>query len=187
MTKVFIHGANATPLSWNFIREQIGDGIMISYSSANGFKKNLEEMKAKLSNSKDLQFIAHSLGGIYSLHLANYFRYRVKGAVTLSTPYGGHYIPYFARYMFQWNQLLSDIAPNNWPISSLNNIVLPCNWCNIVTTSGNVPWILGPNDGVVSIKSQRYRRDMEHINVNCNHYEVLLNQQSVDIIKQRLN
>jgi triacylglycerol esterase/lipase EstA (alpha/beta hydrolase family) len=186
MTKIFIHGANASPLSWNYIREQVGDGVMLSYSSRNSFKSNLKEMKAQLAEFDDLQFIAHSLGGIYSLHLANHFKHKVKGAVTLSTPYGGHNVPYIARYMFHWNQLLNDILPNNWPINSLNDIVLPCSWCNIVSIIGNVPWILDPNDGVVTIKSQRHRNDMDLIELKCNHYEILLHKDVISIIKERL-
>lgn len=186
MVKIYIHGANASTLSWNYIREQIGDGIMLSYNSGDSFKSNLREMKIKLEGLDGLQFIAHSLGGIYSLHLANHFKHKTKGAVTLSTPYGGHNVPYIARYMFHWNQLLNDILPNNWPINSLNSIVLPCNWCNVVTTTGNVPWILDPNDGVVTIKSQRYRNDMELIELRCNHYEVVLDDNAVTIIKERL-
>jgi pimeloyl-ACP methyl ester carboxylesterase len=187
MTKVYIHGANATPISWNYIRNQVGDGILLSYNSMNGFKNNLREMKAELADLNEMQFIGHSLGGIFALHLANHFKDRAKGAVTISTPYGGHSTPYIVKYIFQMNQLFNDISPKNWPIDSLNEIILPCNWCNIVTTVGDVPWILGKNDGIVTIKSQRYRNDMELLELKYNHYEVMLSQQAVDIIKLRLN
>ena len=42
-------------------------------------------------------FVAHSLGGIYSLHLANAIPKQVLGAVTLSTPYGGAEVAEFAQ------------------------------------------------------------------------------------------
>jgi pimeloyl-ACP methyl ester carboxylesterase len=187
MTKIFIHGANSTNLSWSYIQEHIGnDSIMLDYNSDNGFKNNLEVMKTKLENINNLQFVAHSFGGIYALHLANYFKHKVISAVTLSTPYGGCTIPYVSKLMFSWHQLLNDIQPDNWPINSLNNIKLPSKWCNIVTTTGNVHWIFEKNDGVVTIKSQMHRNDMELIQINCNHYEVLLNNKVVNIIKERL-
>ena len=187
--KIYIHGANATPISWNYISEHVGDGIRLSYNSANSFKDNLDNMIAKLDGIKEFEFIGHSLGGIYALHLANYFKYKanINGAVTLSTPFGGVNIPYITRYMFAWHQLIKDIVPIAWPIKTLDSYMLPCRWCNIVTTSGHAPWILEPNDGVVSINSQKHRKDMELIEINCNHYEIVLNQNAVDIIKSNLS
>jgi predicted alpha/beta hydrolase family esterase len=89
MNLVYIHGANATSESFNYIKSKLGKGIDINYDSRNGFENNLMDMQTSLKEHTDLVFIAHSLGGIYSLHLANSMPGAVKGAVTLSTPYGG--------------------------------------------------------------------------------------------------
>ena len=186
MTKVYIHGANATPNSWNYIRNEIGDGILLSYDSANGFRNNLELMKQKLEKVHSFQFIAHSLGGIYAVHLANHFDGRVKGAVTLSTPYGGHDIPFLARYYMHWHRLLHDVIPTGWPVSTSLKYAIKWPWTNIVTTAGSVPWEPHPNDGVVTIQSQRYRKDMDLVELKCNHYEVMLSQPAVDIIKSKI-
>lgn len=186
MAIVYIHGANATPNSWNYIKNKIGDGILLSYDSANGFRNNLESMKLQLNDIPDLQFVAHSLGGIYAVHLANHFSDKVKGAVTLSTPYGGHNIPFLARYYLHWHRLLHDVIPTSWPISTSLKYTIKCPWTNIVTISGSVPWEEYPNDGVVTIKSQKHRTDMDLIELKCNHYEIMLSQQAVDIIKTKL-
>jgi pimeloyl-ACP methyl ester carboxylesterase len=71
MTLVYIHGASATSESFNYIRRKLGKGIDINYDSRNGFENNLLDMQVQLKDYNDLVFIAHSLGGIYSLHLAN--------------------------------------------------------------------------------------------------------------------
>ena len=89
MTLVYIHGASATSESFNYIRSKLGAGIDINYDSRNGFENNLKSMQEQLVNVKDMAFVAHSLGGVYSLHIANAMPEQVKGAVTLSTPYGG--------------------------------------------------------------------------------------------------
>ena len=84
---VYIHGANATSESFNYLREHIGGVDMIlNYNSADGFKQNLALMQAQLADVDQIFFIAHSLGGIYALHLSNLIPEQVAGAVTLSTP-----------------------------------------------------------------------------------------------------
>ena len=186
MSKIFFHGANATPKSWNYIRSHIGDGILISYDSALGFKHNLEMMKHQLRNENNMQFIAHSLGGIYALHLADYFNDRVKCGITLSTPYGGHHIPLIARYYLYWHKLFQDIVPSAWPIAKVNTINLRWQWTNIVSVSGSMPWAVEPNDGVVTIDSQRHHKDMELIELDCNHYEILVDDHAIALIKERL-
>lgn len=186
MTKIYIHGANATSRSFNYIREHCGEGIALSYRSDNGFRNNLEIMKKELENVNELEFIAHSLGGIYAVHLADYFRSKTKGGVTISTPYAGLYISSFLYFLMPWYALLKDINPNGEVIRNANNIKLTMKWCNIVSTSGNAPWIHGPNDGVVTVASQRHRNDIELIDINCNHYEVVLDPKTVEIINNRL-
>lgn len=61
-------------------------------------------------------------------------------------------------------------------------------WTNIVTTKGNAPWVPGKNDGVVTISSQMVRNDiMELIEIDYNHYEVVLNDKVIEIIQKRLS
>ena len=61
-------------------------------------------------------------------------------------------------------------------------------WVNVVTTTGSAPWISAPNDGVVTIASQSHRGDiMDLIELDCNHYEVVLNDKVIEIIKQKIN
>jgi pimeloyl-ACP methyl ester carboxylesterase len=132
-------------------------------------------------------FIAHSLGGVYALHLANIMPDQVSGAVTLSTPYGGVCEADFAKYFMPFNRLMRDIGPASWPMRRAADMQIIHPWCNIVSTRGAVPWISGPNDGVVTQESQRdHHHDMDIIDVAFNHYEILLNQRVVRIIKQRI-
>lgn len=188
MLLVYIHGASATSESFNYIRKQIkGKELLINYDSRNGFEKNLENMKELLGAQKDMFFICHSLGGIYALHLAHEFTDQVLGAVTLSTPYGGAESADVAKYFLPYSRLLKDIGPNSWALKKARQIDLTQPWLNIVTTTGSAPWISSPNDGVVTINSQRSREDiMELIELECNHYEVVLNDKVIEIIKKRL-
>ena len=185
MTLVYIHGASATSDSFNFIRGKIGKGIDINYDSRNGFKNNLAEMIEQLKDEEDMAFVAHSLGGIYALHIANAMPEQVLGAVTLSTPYGGAEVAEYAKYFLPFSRLMRDIGPNSWAFEQADKIKIQHPWTNVVTVKGQSPFMLAHNDGVVTIDSQKHHIDMELIEVDYNHYEVVLAEPVVKIIKER--
>ena len=186
MNLVYIHGANATSESFNYIKSKLGAGLDINYDSRNGFENNLAAMKISLMSTKDIVFIAHSLGGIYSLHLANSMPMSVKGAVTLSTPYGGAEVADYAQYFLPFSRLMRDIGPSSWVMKQASKIKIQHPWTNIVTVKGQSPFMHEPNDGVVTIASQRHHADMELVEVDYNHYEVVLAEPVVKIIKERV-
>jgi pimeloyl-ACP methyl ester carboxylesterase len=187
MKLVYIHGANATSESFNYIKSKIGKGIDLDYDSRNGFENNLKDMLSKLSGHTDLVFIAHSLGGIYSLHLANAIPNQVVGAITLSTPYGGAEVADYAQYFLPFSRLMRDIGPSSWVMKQADKIKIQHPWTNIVTVKGQSPFMHEPNDGVVTIASQRHHADMELVDVDYNHYEVVLSDQVIKLIKERVN
>jgi pimeloyl-ACP methyl ester carboxylesterase len=186
MNLVYIHGANATSESFNYIRSKVGNGIDINYDSRNGFENNLNDMQTTLKDQKDLVFVAHSLGGIYSLHLANNMPESVKGAVTLSTPYGGAEVADYAQYFLPFSRLMRDIGPSSWVMKQAGRIKIQHPWTNIVTVKGQSPFMHEPNDGVVTISSQKHLTDMELVEVDYNHYEVVLSDEVVKLVKERL-
>jgi pimeloyl-ACP methyl ester carboxylesterase len=185
MNLVYIHGANATSESFNYIKSKLGTGVDLNYDSRNGFENNLKDMKETLSNYKDIVFIAHSLGGIYSLHLANYMPSAVKGAITLSTPYGGAEVADYAQYFLPFSRLMRDIGPSSWAMRQADKIKIQHPWTNVVTVRGQSPFMVEPNDGVVTIRSMKHHADMELVEVDYNHYEVVLSDKIVDIIQER--
>jgi pimeloyl-ACP methyl ester carboxylesterase len=187
MNLVYIHGANATSESFNYIKSKLGNGLDINYDSRNGFENNLKDMQSTLQNYKNLVFVAHSLGGIYALHLANAMPEVVKGAVTLSTPYGGAEVADYAQYFLPFSRLMRDIGPSSWVMKQASKIKIQHPWTNIVTVKGQSPFMHEPNDGVVTISSQKHHADMELIEVDCNHYEVVLSDAVVKLIKERVN
>jgi pimeloyl-ACP methyl ester carboxylesterase len=186
MILVYIHGANATSESFNYIRSKLGNGIDINYDSRNGFENNLKDMQSALKDCSNIVFIAHSLGGIYSLHLSNSMPVNVAGAVTLSTPYGGAAVADYAQYFLPFSRLMRDIGPSSWVMRQADKIKIQHPWTNVVTVKGQSPFMHEPNDGVVSIASQKHHADMELVEVDCNHYEVVLSEPVIKIIKERV-
>jgi pimeloyl-ACP methyl ester carboxylesterase len=185
MNLVYIHGASATSESFNYIKSKIGEGISVNYDSRNGFENNLIAIKEQIATTKDIFFVAHSLGGIYALHLANAVPKQVLGAVTLSTPYGGAEVADFAKYFLPFSRLMRDIGPSSWAMRQADKIKIQHQWTNVVTVRGQSPFIVEPNDGVVTISSMRKHVDMELVEVDYNHYEVVLSDEIVKIIQER--
>ena len=186
MNLVYIHGANATSESFNYIRSKLGAGIDLNYDSRNGFENNLADMLTKLINVKDIAFISHSLGGIYALHISHAIPDQILGAVTLSTPYGGAEVADYAQYFLPFSRLMRDIGPSSWAMKQAKKIKIQHPWTNIVTVKGQSPFILAANDGVVTIASQKHHEDMELVLVDYNHYEVVLADPVIDIIQERV-
>lgn len=161
---------------------------MPSYKSSQGFFNNLERIHAEIEHLDNIFFIAHSLGGIYALHLADKLRGKVRAAVTLSTPYGGSQGAQVAQMLLPlYNpQLMADIAPNSGPISQSRAIEIHCPWTNLVTISGNSSLMMAANDGVVTEASMRSRSDMRLVDVNANHYEIVMSHEALNVIKSAL-
>ena len=188
---VYVHGASATAESFTHIRQYVRDhfeepDIVLEYKSSNGFDNNLKSMMGQLDDAERLFFVSHSLGGIYSLYLANHYSDRTVGGVSLSTPYGGSAEADFARYFLPFNRLMKDIGTMSRPMIESRSLPAPPRWTQIVTTAGQSPWITEPNDGVVTLKSMRYRQDFDIVEIPLNHYEVVLSNQVVDIVLDRI-
>jgi hypothetical protein len=187
MKLVYIHGANATSESFNYIRSKInGSDVICNYDSRNGFENNLKDLIKQLEAVDDIFFIAHSLGGIYALNIANAIPNQVLGAVTLSTPYGGAEVADYAKYFLPFSRLMRDIGPSSWVMRQADQIKIQHPWTNVVTVTGQSPFMVERNDGVVTIASQKRHADMELVEVDYNHYEVVLSDTIVDIIKERI-
>jgi pimeloyl-ACP methyl ester carboxylesterase len=188
---VYIHGASATAESFAYIRQYVREhtelpDIALEYNSADGFKHNIEQMYGKLDEAEKLFFVSHSLGGIYALHLANHYKDRTVGGISLSTPYGGCAQADFAKYFLPFSRLMKDIGTMSTPMLEAKKLPKPPNWTNIVSTRGDSPWIHERNDGVVTLESMKYRNDFELIEIDVNHYEVVLSNKVVEIVLDKI-
>lgn len=182
---VFIHGANQTSSSWSHILAHLQpkNYTLIEYNSKHPFAYNLEQMTEQLSNTENIFFVAHSLGGIYSLYLYEQYKENVVGAVTISTPYGGSSLARFLRYMFPTYQIFKDICPTSPAIYLGNQVSITVPWTQIVSTGGHHPIHILPNDGVVTINSMMNRSDIDYLVVNEDHYDVMYSNEVINTIK----
>lgn len=188
MNIIYVHGNQSSGQSFNFIQSHLSayDSVVLEYDSENGFYNNHLAMLERIKHVDDIFFVAHSLGGIHALHLANKLAGKVLGGVTLSTPYGGSKAAEVVQFILPFSKVVRDIQPLSRPILEANRFEVVQPWINIATTEGHSPFMSAANDGVVTQDSMRHRDDMTVVEVASNHYEVLLSHQVVNVIKDAI-
>lgn len=189
MNIVYIHGHAASKKCFIHIRNHLkyGNEVFLEYNSNDGFANNYAVMLERLKNINEIFFIAHSIGGIYALHLAHALEKKVVGAVTLSTPYGGSTEAGFLQMFSAFQPIFRDVHPYSKPISDANSRPILHPWTAVVSTAGHYPFTIEPNDGVVTLKSMRCRKDLKVIELHLNHYQVLRSERIFEIISDAIN
>jgi hypothetical protein len=190
MHLVYIHGAKAGGHSFNYFRERITGhtDTVVEYNSDRGFFNNLADMTDLLKGKTDLVFIAHSLGGVYAVHLADRLKASTLGGISISTPYGGSESAVILQFllMFAPQQLINDITPGAAPIQGAHKIKLLVPWTNLVTTAGHSLLMSEPNDGVVTRASMQCRKDIALIDVDRDHFDVMKSPEALKHIRMQL-
>jgi len=189
MHTLYIHGATASQRSFAFIDKSIKskNPVYLNYEKEGAAKDNLENMLSTVDNLKGpFIIIAHSLGGIYAVYLQEHLKDKVKGVVSLATPFNGSEIATWGGILNPSYELFKDITPHSSFIKNSKHIEIRVPWMQVVTTVGDVPWIIGDNDGIVTRNSMTCRQDIEYCEVDRNHYEIVLSKRVIAIIKERL-
>ena len=185
LTVIWIHGANQSTNSFNYLREKCNfeNEIFVKYDSSNKFYENLDLIYDQVSTTEQSFLIGHSMGGVYALHLLK--KLNVVGAVSISTPFNGSRTADWAKFVVPKYQLFRDVGRRSDPITSGHKIDIRCPWTQIVTTSGGVPYHEGPNDGVCTTASMEHRlSDMEIVRVPTTHFEVMVSTEVKEIIDE---
>ena len=189
MRTVYIHGATASERSFAFIAKSLRtkDPIYLNYEKDGTAQDNLAEMIEILDNiNGPFVIVAHSLGGVYATYLQAEFGTAIQGVVSLATPFNGSEIATWGAMLNPGYQLFKDITTHSNFIKDSRKIEIKCPWLQVVTTVGDVPWIQGTNDGIVTRSSMMCRDDVEYTEIDRNHYEIVLSKRVVDILKKRL-
>ena len=187
MKIVYIHGATASHNSFAFIQEvlQAKDILYVDYPRTKTAQENLEDMTKQIgSTTGPLFIICHSMGGLYALHLLERFPKRIREVVSLATPFTGSELAILGKIMNTDYQLFNDIMPHSEFVKSTKYIEVKCPWTQIVTTIGDVPWMETPNDGIVTRKSMTARTDVNYVEIDDNHYEIVQSGRVVKLLKE---
>lgn len=188
---LYIHGASASHLSFEFIRQQlpIHTGLPINYSVETSVATNIKNIKKSCNECfGDNQFsiIAHSMGGLIALKLLQDKKLNIKKLLTLATPFNGHYFAEYLKWIFPSYKLYEDIAPSSKFIKDIQKAKFSQPIRSIVATNGYIPVFRQPNDGTVTVESQLSLNDPEFFEINLCHYEILLSKDVINNIEEFL-
>lgn len=185
---LWIHGAGQSGTSFNYMRSQLPKwpSTIIEYSTEIPFRDNINTIKEQLDPETPSFVVAHSMGGLYGLHLVESMN--IIGGVSISTPLNGLAIADWGRYILPKYNLFQEVGRRSAVVTDAKDISLNIPWLQVITTDGNVPYLEGPNDGVCTIKSMTpEREDMDSIEINHTHYEIICSNTICDIVKERYN
>ena len=182
----YVHGANSTPKSFNYIRDQLPRHVPVDivYAHNEPLFRVVDRLVARvatLEGTAPISVIGHSLGGVVALALAQRSS-RVEKVATIAAPFGGSNVAALMRWLTPC-QLFEDIHPSASVISAVSRAAPVRNCLSIVTTAGGTTLMPEENDGVVSVSSQTSIKGPLYYKTACNHFECLLSDEVVDLLK----
>ncbi len=191
----FLHGANATPASFNYIKESLRQDpefdecifTDITYDCQENLVSVITVLALSAPSDRQLYLVGHSLGGVLAVAISQRIKHfempvTIRGIVTMSSPFGGSETADYLRWLYPHYHLFKSVSTQNRMILDLKAVGAVVPTLSIVTTSGNNPLSSTANDGIVTIISQRSLPNAKYIEVPHNHFEVLVSPGTVDHI-----
>lgn len=191
MRILYIHGANATELSFEFIRQNLPThtGLCANYSVDTPISENIQNIEKFCIdnfNTEPFCIVAHSMGGLIALKLIHNKKLNIEKLITLATPFNGHGFAEFLKWVFPGYRLYDDISPSCDFIKEIQQMKFNIPIQSIVSMNGFNPVFREPNDGVVTLESQLALKDTEFFEINLCHFEILLSRDVVTKIRDFL-
>ena len=178
----YIHGLNQTHRSFNYLSQELehnGD-ILIDYSSFQPIEKSIAQVLYFIPKTEPVILIGHSLGGLIAMLIAARKLVTVEKVITISAPLGGSKAAVYARWVASSIPLLNDLVPNSTQIREIKGVKLGIPVLNVISTGGSLPTSSEPNDGVVTISSQKAFTSGKKIEVKANHFEIMMHEKMAE-------
>jgi pimeloyl-ACP methyl ester carboxylesterase len=184
---VFLHGLSCTGQLYKYIIGELPKhkAYVPTYNSYSRVETILDNIVEQLPK-EPFWIVGHSLGGVIA-HLIisrGLAESRVKGLITVASPFGGSRSATTLRWFFRKMPILNDLTPKSKIIKEVTEERLAVPFMSIISTHGHLPFIAGENDGVVSIDSQRNSPAPHKIEIAANHGEVLLHDETIGLIRE---
>ena len=180
--KIFaIHGAFSSPNMFNYVVHKLGKGYSWTFLDYHDKTDGLDQLIKSVDSMKEpCHVVGHSMGGLIALCLIN--QPWVKSVTTISAPLGGIDINIMQSYLSR-SAFMQDISSHGNFIKKINDITTKIPVQHLVSTIGFNPWLYEPNDGVITVRSQRAMSLGAVHELDSNHVEILLNDKTVEILK----
>lgn len=185
----WIHGLNSTPSSFKYILQKLPkhNAHLINYHSHQPLSESIMEVISQLPKGETLSLVGHSLGGVIAALIAADNADSINELITISSPLSGSRAAGVLRWLPGSLPIINDIYPRSPLLIRLNELeTLSVPTISIVSTGGHLGTSSELNDSVVALSSQRALKFGEKIDVKANHFEVLLHDETVGVIKKFL-
>lgn len=183
---VMVHGMNSSHRSFGYLSSALKEHhpVLVNYSSKIPFRSAVDQVLRQIPKSDEVILIGHSLGGIITTIIASEIPERVQKLITIATPHGGS----TAARLLQWLpgsfNMFSDLTPESATIKKCIGMKLNTPTLNIVSTGGSLPVLAEPNDGIISVRSQRELKFGKKVEIKANHFEVLQDPRTAAVINK---
>lgn len=171
MNILYIHGANSTKRSFNWLRSALPfehEAHFFEYDTHQPAFENIQLCQVMVDKVKPDVIIGHSLGGIMTAFMET----KAK-KVTIAAPFGGSAI---ANWLPMYSQLMRDVATTSHIIRGVRNMKVKKKHFLAIVANG----LDGAGfDGVISHTSQTALEEPDYRIYNLNHFEVLVDEEVV--------
>jgi pimeloyl-ACP methyl ester carboxylesterase len=161
--------------------------VLINYDSHQPLKQSIGQVIKQLPTTDDeIIIIGHSLGGVIATLITD-IHPRVSNLVTISSPLAGSKAANIVRWLPGHPSVMSDITPSSEFIQFIRDYKptdIPA--LSIISTGGHLKTTPEPNDSVVTLSSQRALRFGKKAEVKASHFEVLMHEKTVDLIRNHV-
>jgi pimeloyl-ACP methyl ester carboxylesterase len=180
----YIHGFNQSPHSFNYLRLLLPthDAVALSYKSHQPLRDSMQEVRDRLPKG-EFALVGHSLGGVLAVLMTAEHADRVTKVVTISSPLGGSKAASSLRWIPGHPKIVEDITPSSPKIELISQLKLSVPTLSLVSTAGGLTLSPEPNDGIVTVDSQRALKFGRKVEIKANHFEILMFERTAKLIE----
>lgn len=185
-TVAYIHGLNQTSRGFGYIMQNLPDQkrIVIDYDSHQPLELSLAQVLRQLPKTGELSLVGHSLGGLISVLIAH--QRELNELVVISAPIAGSRAAKIAKWIPGAPEIMRDITPTSPRIAQAIATKISVPTISICSITGHLAAEKEPNDGIVTIASQKALPFGRKHEVKANHFEILMHDRTVDLIRKHL-
>jgi triacylglycerol esterase/lipase EstA (alpha/beta hydrolase family) len=179
-----IHGAFSSPAIFAFMQEKLKKGFNWHFLDYHAEIQGIVDIVNSSRITTPCHVIGHSMGGLIALGLIS--NINVLSVTTIACPLGGIEINSMQKW-YGKTSFVNDIVNTGTFIKQIKDIKTTKPVQHLISCVGFNPWIYEPNDGVLTLRSQRaYTLGKTH-DIQANHVEIMMNESVIDILKNFWN
>lgn len=185
-TVAYLHGLNQTSRCFGYLMQNLPDQkrIVIDYDSHQPLDRSIAQVLKQLPKTGELSLVGHSLGGLISVLIAH--ERELNELVVVSAPIAGSRAARIAKWVPGAPKILGDITPTSPLIVQATTTKISVPTISICSITGHLAAEKEPNDGVVTIASQKALPFGKKHDVKANHFEILMHDRTVELIRKHL-